>query len=143
MKPKLFEQFYDNGNIELKEWILNGKHHREDGPAYILYSPGGSIVEKIWYSHGNPHRLGEAARIIYRRTGEIQHELWMLNGLYHREDGPAWIEYDRQGNVLSKEWYIDGSRIEVESIKDLDLIKKLQAYELFTPDEIVKMRLDK
>ena len=34
-----------------KEWFLNGKLHREDGPA--IENPNG---EKLWYLHGNLHR---------------------------------------------------------------------------------------
>ena len=36
---------------ETKRWFLNGKLHREDGPA-IVYENG----EKQWYLHGNLHR---------------------------------------------------------------------------------------
>ena len=31
-----------------KEWLLNGKRHREDGPAYVY--PNGS---KVWFLNGN------------------------------------------------------------------------------------------
>jgi len=36
------------GNIE---WFLNGKHHREDGPA-LEWADG----DKEWWLHGKPHR---------------------------------------------------------------------------------------
>lgn len=39
---------YDNGN---KEWFLNDKCHREDGPA-IEYADG----SKWWYLNGERHR---------------------------------------------------------------------------------------
>jgi hypothetical protein len=35
---------YSNG---IKHWLLNGKHHREDGPA-IEWGDG----EESWYLHG-------------------------------------------------------------------------------------------
>ena len=34
-----------------KRWYLNGKFHREDGPAIEHFSG-----EKQWYLHGNLHR---------------------------------------------------------------------------------------
>ena len=39
---------YDNGN---KYWYLNGKLHREDGPAYE-----GASGTKAWYLNGKLHR---------------------------------------------------------------------------------------
>ena len=39
---------YDNGS---KEWCLNGKLHREDGPA--VEHTGGT---KCWYLNGQRHR---------------------------------------------------------------------------------------
>ena len=39
------------GPTGTKRWLLNGKLHREDGPA-IVYENG----EKQWYLHGNLHR---------------------------------------------------------------------------------------
>jgi hypothetical protein len=39
---------YSNG---AKEWYLNGKLHREDGPA-IVYANG----DKYWYLNNNYHR---------------------------------------------------------------------------------------
>ena len=39
---------YANGN---KQWYLNGRLHREDGPAYE-----GSDGTKKWYLNGELHR---------------------------------------------------------------------------------------
>jgi hypothetical protein len=52
-----------------KGWFVDGKHHREDGPAYI--HPDGS---KRWYIHGKKHRIdGPAVELI---DGERS---WFLN----------------------------------------------------------------
>jgi hypothetical protein len=60
---------------------LNGKHHREDGPA-IIYADG----SQEWYLNGEHHRLDGPAIIWPSGTQE-----WYRNGKHHREDGPAII----------------------------------------------------
>jgi len=52
----------------VKEWRLNGKRHRADGPAYI----GGNI--QTWYLNGKRHRADGPAYI----NGDYQE--WCLNG---------------------------------------------------------------
>jgi len=53
-----------------KEWFLNGKRHREDGPA-VEYSNG----TKYWYLNGNRHR--EDGPAVEYSDGTKQ---WWLNG---------------------------------------------------------------
>jgi len=76
-----------------KRWKLNGKAHREDGPA-IEYASG----DKSWWLHGKLHR--EDGPTVEHRNG---HKVWYLNGMRHREDGSA-VEY-ADG---SKSWYLHG-----------------------------------
>ena len=78
-----------------KYWYLNGKCHREDGPA-IEHSSG----TKSWYLNGKRHR--EDGPAIEHFSGS---KSWFLNGKYHREDGPA-CEY--AGGY--KEWYLNGEK---------------------------------
>ena len=82
-------EVYDSGN---KYWYLNGKLHREDGPA-IEYANGG----ERWYMNGQLHREDGPA-IEYANGGER----WYMNGQLHREDGPA-IEYTNG----SKRWFLN------------------------------------
>ena len=53
-----------------KHWILNGKFHREDGPA-IIYSNG----DKYWWLNGKLHRKDGPA--VERVDGWKE---WYLNG---------------------------------------------------------------
>ena len=64
-------------------YYLNGKYHREDGPAVIY--PDGTLH---YYLNGELHREDGPA-IIYP-GGNI----YYLNGKCHREDGPAIIITD-------------------------------------------------
>ena len=81
---------YDDGS---KEWCLNGKLHREDGPA-MEWSNG----YKAWYLNGKHHR--EDGPAIEFANGSKE---WFLNDKLHREDGPA-IEWA----CGDKYWYLNG-----------------------------------
>ena len=92
-----------------KEWLLNDKYHREDGPA-VEYDNGG----KEWYLNGKRHR--EDGPAVERATGT---KYWYLNDNIHREDGPA-LEYANG----SKEWYLNGVEYtEADWRKQLQKIK--------------------
>ena len=79
-----------NGN---KIWMLNGKRHREDGPA-VEYADG----YKVWYLNDKLHREDGPAY-----EGVDGTKAWFLHGKCHREDGPAveWVDGD-------KEWWLHG-----------------------------------
>jgi len=85
-----------------KRWYLNGKRHREDGPA-VEYA-GGS---KGWYINGKRHR--EDGPAIEYAGGEKE---WYTNGKRHREGGPA-AEY----SDTHKEWWTNGVRQPVKRRK--------------------------
>ena len=59
-----------------KCWYLNGKLHREDGPA-VEYSNG----DKFWYLNGNRHR--EDGPAVEYSNGE---KSWWLNDEHLTED---------------------------------------------------------
>ena len=84
---------YDNGD---KHWCLNGKLHREDGPA--IERADGS---KSWYLNDDLHRKDGPA--IEDADGS---KAWYLNGELHREDGPAIECADG-----SKSWHINGKEL--------------------------------
>jgi len=76
-KPKLKIDEYGN-----KEWWLNGKLHREDGPA--IENSNGS---KMWFLNGKLHR--EDGPAIEYRNGD---KYWYLNGKQVKEEDV--INYD-------------------------------------------------
>ena len=78
-----------------KEWRLNGKLHRLDGPA--IERADGS---EFWFHNGYIHRLdGPAVKFANGNT------VWKRHGKFHRLDGPA-AEY----HGLGKEWWQNGKR---------------------------------
>ena len=87
-----------------REWLLNGKRHREDGPA-IERASG----YKEWWLNDKLHR--EDGPAVERSNGT---KSWFLNNKLHREDGPAFECADGY-----KEWYLNDERVHPETIVDL------------------------
>jgi hypothetical protein len=83
-----------------KCWYLNGKLHREDGPA-IEYANG----DKYWYLNGKRHREDGPA---VESNGS---KFWYLNNKLHREDGPA-VEYTDG----YKEWWINDKLVTEQDV---------------------------
>ena len=96
-----------------KRWRLNGKYHREDGPAVERAS--GS---KEWWLNGCQHR--EDGPAVELASGSKR---WYVNGNRHREDGPA-LEY-ADGY---KEWYLHGKEAHPETIVDYHLMRGTFCY---------------
>jgi hypothetical protein len=85
------------------EWFLNGKLHREDGPA-VEYANG----DRDWYLNGQLHRTDGPACEWTDGTS-----FWFLNGKRHRTDGPAleWADGSRS-------WWLNGEQVtEAEVMK--------------------------
>ena len=85
-----------------KTWYLNGKKHREDGPAVE-----DADDYKAWYLNGKRHREDGPAI-----EWDKDYKAWYLNGTCHREDGPA-LEY-ADGY---KEWHLNDNRVTEEEHK--------------------------
>ena len=94
-------QELDNGGIfisdlkGLKEWYLNHKLHRTDGPA-VVRADG----TKSWYLNGKLHRTDGPAVVWADGT-----KGWYLNGRPHRTDGPAAVYPNG-----TKHWYLNGKQ---------------------------------
>jgi hypothetical protein len=118
-----YEVTIENGN---KYWRVDGKFHREDGPAVVLATsawPKRLNGSKEWYINGNLHREDGPAIEIDNGT-----KYWYINNKLHREDGPA-IEF-ADG---SKYWYIDGMEL---TEKDFNNRKRSLDGKLVTIDGI-------
>ena len=100
-----------------KEWRLNGKRHREDGPACELANG-----TKEWWLNGKYHR--EDGPAIEYANGRKK---WYLKGKFHREDGPA-VEYANG----DKQWWLNDKLVNPETIADLWLAKNI--YCIYNPE---------
>lgn len=110
-----------------KKWFMDNKLHRTDGPA-VEWNDG----SKEWYMNDKCHRIDGPAQEWNDGT-----KCWYLNGKLNRTDGPA-EEWSDGSNC----WWVDGVQLFKENFT-LALIEQLNAWEIFTPVEIVKMKLDK
>ena len=81
-----------------KNWFLDSKLHREDGPA-AEFADG----TKVWYFEGKRHR--EDGPAVERPSGTKE---WYLEGVGHTEEGYL---KKTQGNTC------EGKVIEVDGIK--------------------------
>jgi hypothetical protein len=97
---------YKDGKIAYKEYFLNDKYHRTDGPAYIEYFHSGNISLEIYYVYGVIHReIGPAYNSYYERyAGSNFVKQYLINGKLHRIDGPAFIRY-KEDKSIEVEWY--------------------------------------
>jgi hypothetical protein len=99
-----------NGN---RFWRLNGKRHREDGPALEM-----ADGVRSWWINGERHRLDGPA--LEMADGSRS---WYFNGKLHRLDGPAieWTngELNRKFHRLDgpavewadRSWWVDGKQL--------------------------------
>jgi hypothetical protein len=92
---------YNNGD---KEWFLNGKLHREDGPA-VECSNGA----KFWYLNGKRHR--EDGPAVEWSDG---YKVWYLDGkrLTEQEHKAATSKPTCEGKIVE----IDGKKYELKGV---------------------------
>jgi len=88
-------------NSGTRRWYLNGRYHREDGPA-IEHADG---VSRVWCLNGERHR--EDGPAVEQIDGSRR---WYLNGELHREDGPA-----VDGADGTRRWYLNGKYLREET----------------------------
>ncbi len=81
-----------------QEWRLNGQLDREDGPA-VTYRDG----TQMWYRNGELHRVDGPAVLLPSGTEE-----WRQHGQLHRLDGPAEVN----PTTGHQAWYRNGRRVD-------------------------------
>ncbi len=113
VKPKI--TYWDNDQKSTEEYYLNGKLHREDGPAYQYWHKNGQKKFELYYLNGNYHREDGPAEQWWHNNGQKQSEIYYLNGKYHREDGPA-VQWYNNGQKMEERgpgyhvWYENGQK---------------------------------
>ena len=82
------ENYWDGeNNLELfkidhfEQYYLNGKFHRNDGPALIKYLYNGVKGVEIYYYKNIKHRIDGPAEISYFENGDIYSEEYWFNGI--------------------------------------------------------------
>lgn len=124
-----FLNILDEGNDQInpnnfltKEWYIDGKKHRVNGPAVINYRNNGEIYEEYWYIDNKKHREDGPAIIIYK-DNKISEEYWYINGIRHRVDGPAY-RYFYNNEILGNEtWYMNNLRHRLDGPANVSFFK--------------------
>ena len=109
--------YYQDGNIERLEWFLDGRQHRDRGPAVIVFDTNDNVSCLEWRSSNLLHRTdGPALTSIH--DGYIEVEEWYNRGLLHRDGDPqtgdsrpAVINY-KDNKVVAKAFYRYGEYID-------------------------------
>jgi len=98
-----YVNFDKNNNLTISGWFINGKLHRESGPA-IVWKDGA----RKWYINGKLHRLNGPA-VIWKN--EIKK--WLIVAekplLYRRSS------IQRNNN---KEYWINGQQLDIKKVND-------------------------
>ena len=103
-------EYSRKGSIIVKEWEVNGKYHRKDGPAVIRYYSSHGVLKilgEYYFIDGKSHREDGPADFSYYGNGIIAIEGYSIDGKSHREDGPADIKYFKNGKIHMATYMVD------------------------------------
>ena len=92
IKPEF--SYYSNGQIKSEQYFLNGKYHRENGPAFIFYYKNGKISYEYYYLNNKCHRENGPAYISYYRDGKIEREDYYLNNVFFTKSNSETFQQD-------------------------------------------------
>ena len=89
------------GPVILEEYHMNGRPHRDVGPALITYCPTtGRTMCANYYRDGVAHRDDGPASVIFDVDGTPAAQYWYADGQLHRDGAPAIIERGVGGDIV-------------------------------------------
>lgn len=104
-KPTKIEYFIDTDIVSYREWRVNDKLHRTNGPAFIRYHRNGKVSEEHWFEDGNPHYLKYPAEVWYFDDGIIRYQRYWFYGMRLSERGKLreWLDENGISEPFSDE----------------------------------------
>jgi hypothetical protein len=135
----------DNDLIKYEEWFVNGRRHRDTGPALTMFRSGGKnskyspeyYIQDIKYSEKEFHEK-QSGKIFKTEVDPGRIEWQNSYGHLHRLDGPA-IEYKNHkihGNLSL--YFIDGYPYSVQAFNDM-----INNIKLIEDNKIIHERIQK
>ncbi len=85
-------------------WFENGKLSKDIEPASIQYFDNGNIWLKQWFKDEVPYSENEIIEEKYYKSGDIQERKWLKSGKRFKNDEPTIEEYYENGNISKKHW---------------------------------------
>ena len=137
------QTYSDDGVLTLEEWSLDGRLHRNYGPAVLHWNKFGDLTYKAWYFHGQMHRTdGGPAEIVWKDRNDddvdvhtynpekvwLDRERWYLHGQLHRRDGPADVDWAGLC-IYGEDWYLYGKRHRIDGPAQTIINLMLDVYE--------------
>jgi len=125
-KQKVKIDYYENGQKKYESWYsLNGKKHREDGPAVQTWYENGQKWFERWYLNDKRHREDGPASQSWYKNGQKRYEYWVLNNKWHRDDGPTVQWWHKNGQKAYEDWYLNDKQYLRE--KWIERLKKIDS----------------
>ncbi len=112
--PEMLEyRIVEEGGLHQELYLLDGKCHRNDGPAAIVRNEDGVVIAEFWCRNGRLNRSNVTAAVYFDpESGAIEEERFCVEGQLCREDGPAIVRYrSHSRNVASASWWRDGEKL--------------------------------
>lgn len=108
--------YYLNGQTEYKKYYVDGKLHREGGPAVEEFYDNGKTKSLSWYLDGKLKRDNRPSIVkLDKNTGATTYEEWNEDGKLHKIEGPSIVYYYPEGPKKQEYWYVNDA---VQSIDD-------------------------
>ena len=93
MEPK--RTYYTNGQVKSEEWRNEaGRYHRLDGPAFRRWYDNGQLGVEVWYINGVYHRLDGPVYRLWGNNGQLRRELWYINGVEYENEAEFQVAVD-------------------------------------------------
>lgn len=101
----------DGDGTKILRWLDDqGRPHRKDAPAIIVFDPVKKrVVMEVWAHHGLMHRLGgkPASTAWDPDTGLVTEQTWREMDKIHNATGPALRIFDWAKHTLTQSWHLD------------------------------------
>src|SRR3990167_9387916 len=107
---------------DMKHGVKNGQVHRSSGaPAVITYYDDGQIQSREWYIDGMSHRIDDPSVINYFENGKIRSKSWLINHSFCRPgSSPAIIRYFENGQIQN-ELYITYGKLCIDTPENREI----------------------
>jgi len=121
-------KYHPNGAIASVKYNVNGRLHRDNGPAYQRWNNTGVLIQEAWWRYDAYHRDDGPAYQQWNSNGILVWESWYQNGLLHRDNnsnylaeknGPAYQRWNDAGELIRELWYHHGRKLTLREIEKI------------------------